>query len=124
MDPKAIKIAEENAYQAGVDDCITFKVQDMAQISSNGKYGYIICNPPYGERLGEKKEVERLYKRMGQVFSKFDTWSVYVITSEEQFEALYGKKSSKKRKLYNGRIKVDYYQFFGPKPPKEMLGKG
>lgn len=124
MDPKAIKIAEENAYQAGVDDCITFKVQDMAQMASGGKYGYIICNPPYGERLGEKKEVERLYKRMGQVFSKFDTWSVYVITSEEQFEALYGKKASKKRKLYNGRIKVDYYQFFGPKPPKEMLGKG
>ncbi|MDF2547523.1 MAG: methylase [Anaerosolibacter sp.] len=124
MDPKAIKIAEENAYQAGVDDCITFKVQDMAQIASDGKYGYIICNPPYGERLGEKKEVERLYKRMGQVFSKFDTWSMYVITSEEQFEALYGKKASKKRKLYNGRIKVDYYQFFGPKPPKEMLGKG
>ncbi|MBB6217247.1 putative N6-adenine-specific DNA methylase [Anaerosolibacter carboniphilus] len=124
IDSKAVKIAEDNAYRAGVDDCITFKVQDMAKVESDGKYGYIICNPPYGERLGEKKEVERLYKRMGQAFSKLDTWSVYVITSDEQFEALYGKKASKKRKLYNGRIKVDYYQFFGPKPPKEMLGKG
>ncbi|AOT70875.1 THUMP domain-containing class I SAM-dependent RNA methyltransferase [Geosporobacter ferrireducens] len=121
-DPKAIKTAEENAYQANVDDCITFAVQDMARIRSDKKYGYIICNPPYGERLGEQKEVEDLYKRMGQVFSKFDTWSVYVITSHEEFERLYGKKTSKKRKLFNGRIKVDYYQFFGPKPPKELFG--
>lgn len=124
MDPKAVEIAEGNAYRAGVDDCITFKVQDMAKSESDGKYGYIICNPPYGERMGEKEEVQRLYKRMGQVFSKFDTWSVYVVTSDEQFEELYGRRATKKRKLYNGRIKVDYYQFFGPKPPKEMLGKG
>lgn len=123
MDPKAIRIAEQNAYEAGVDDCITFKVQDVAQIRSDGQYGYIICNPPYGERLGEKKEVQKLYKRMGQVFGKFNTWSVYVVTSDEEFESLYGKKADKKRKLYNGRIKVDYYQFFGPKPPKELLDK-
>jgi putative N6-adenine-specific DNA methylase len=121
IDERAVKVAMENAYEAGVDDCINFKVQDMARIKSEGEYGYIICNPPYGERLGEKKEVERLYKRMGQVFDKFKTWSVYVITSEERFEDLYGKKASKKRKLYNGRIKVDYYQFFGPKPPKEIF---
>lgn len=123
IDPRTVKIAEENAYRAGVDDCITFQVQDMVKIESDAKYGYIICNPPYGERLGEKKEAEKLYKRMGQAFSKFDTWSVYVLTSHEAFENLYGKKASKKRKLYNGRIKVDYYQFFGPKPPKEMLEK-
>lgn len=122
INPKTIKIAEENAYQANVDDCITFSIQDMARIRSDEKYGYIICNPPYGERLGELKEVESLYKRMGQVFSKFDTWSVYVITSHEEFERLYGKKADKKRKLFNGRIKVDYYQFFGPKPPKELFG--
>lgn len=123
MDEKAIKMAQDNAYAAGVDDCIKFSVQDMSKIRSDAKYGYIICNPPYGERLGEKHEVQRLYKRMGQVFNRFDTWSVYVITSDEDFESTYGKKASKKRKLYNGRIKVDYYQFFGPKPPKEMLGK-
>lgn len=124
IDEKAIRIAMDNAYNAGVDDCISFSVQDMARIKSDAQFGYIICNPPYGERLGEREEVQRLYKRMGKVFSRFDTWSVYVITSHEEFEALYGKKASKKRKLYNGRIKVDYYQFFGPKPPKELLGKG
>ncbi len=123
IDEKSIKIAQENAYKAGVDDCIRFSVQDMSRIKSDALYGYIICNPPYGERLGEKHEVQRLYKRMGQVFNRFETWSTYVITSDEEFEQIYGKKASKKRKLYNGRIKVDYYQFFGPKPPKEMLGK-
>ncbi|WZL72890.1 class I SAM-dependent RNA methyltransferase [Clostridiaceae bacterium 35-E11] len=123
IDEKAIEIAKNNAYEAGVDDCITFRVQEMGRIQSNGQYGYIICNPPYGERLGEKKEVQKLYERMGKVFARFDTWSTYIVTSDEEFEQLYGKKASKKRKLYNGRIKVDYYQFFGPKPPKEMLGK-
>lgn len=122
MDERAIEIAKDNAYEAGVDEYISFSVGDMARIKSDEKYGYIICNPPYGERLGEKKEVQKLYQRMGKVFSKFDTWSKYVITSDEDFESLYGKRASKKRKLYNGRIKVDYYQFFGPKPPKEMLG--
>ena len=123
IDEKSIKIAQENAFKAGVDDCIRFSVQDMSKIKSDSLYGYIICNPPYGERLGEKHEVQRLYKRMGQVFNRFETWSAYVITSDEEFEQIYGKKASKKRKLYNGRIKVDYYQFFGPKPPREMLGK-
>ncbi len=123
IDEKSIKIAEENAYNAGVDDCISFSVQDMSRIKSDATYGYIICNPPYGERLGERQEVQRLYKRMGQVFNKFETWSVYVITSDEEFEKIYGKKASKKRKLYNGRIKTDYYQFFGPKPPNHMIGK-
>ncbi|QEK11035.1 class I SAM-dependent RNA methyltransferase [Crassaminicella thermophila] len=122
IDERAVKIAEDNAYEAGVDDCITFSVQDMGFIESDAEYGYIICNPPYGERLGEKREVQKLYKRMGQVFGKFDTWSKYIITSDEEFEKFYGKKASKKRKLFNGRIKVDYYQFFGPKPPKDMLG--
>ena len=122
VDEKAIKIAQENAYRAGVDDCISFVAQDMAQLRSDADYGYVICNPPYGERLGEKEEVEKLYKRMGQVFKKFETWSIYVITSHEEFEQLYGKRASKKRKLYNGRIKVDYYQFFGPKPPSELFG--
>ncbi|MCT4621065.1 MAG: class I SAM-dependent RNA methyltransferase [Marinisporobacter sp.] len=122
IDEKALEIAKDNAYEAGVDDCITFSLQEMGKIRSNAKYGYIICNPPYGERLGEKKEVQRLYTRMGKIFSRFDTWSTYIVTSDEEFEKLYGKPASKKRKLYNGRIKVDYYQFFGPKPPKSMLG--
>ncbi|MBS3995696.1 MAG: class I SAM-dependent RNA methyltransferase [Alkaliphilus sp.] len=122
VDEKAIMIAKENAYRAGVDDCISFVAQDIEKLRSDSQYGYIICNPPYGERLGEKEEVEKLYKRMGQIFKKLETWSVYVITSHEEFEQIYGKRSSKKRKLYNGRIKVDYYQFFGPKPPNELFG--
>ena len=122
-DPAAIEIAKENACEAGVEDCIEFEVQEMAKIKSDKEYGYIVCNPPYGERLGEQKEARQLYKRMGTVFEEFETWSKYVITSDEQFEKLYGKKTNKKRKLYNGRLKVDYYQFFGPKPPASMMGK-
>ncbi|MFZ5969359.1 MAG: THUMP domain-containing class I SAM-dependent RNA methyltransferase [Bacillota bacterium] len=122
INERTLKIAKENAYKAGVEDCITFAAQDMGKIKSNASYGYIICNPPYGERLGEMKEVEQLYKRMGEAFGRFDTWSAYVLTSHEEFEKFYGKKASKKRKLFNGRLKVEYYQFFGPKPPKEMFG--
>lgn len=81
-------------------------------------YGVIICNPPYGERIGERKEVMNLYKDMGKVFGKLSTYSIYVLTSNEDFERLYGKKADKRRKLYNGRIKVNYYQYYGPKPKK------
>ncbi|SCG84251.1 UPF0020 protein [Proteiniborus sp. DW1] len=116
INPKAVEAAKENAYEAGVDDCIIFEVKDMSKIDIKGEYGVIICNPPYGERLGEKGEVEELYRIMGKVFKKLDTWSVYVITSNEDFEKLYGKRADRKRKLFNGRIKVDYYQYYGPKP--------
>ncbi|WP_026894413.1 THUMP domain-containing class I SAM-dependent RNA methyltransferase [Clostridiisalibacter paucivorans] len=119
MDPDAIEIAKENAYKAGVDDCIRFQLKRMENINTKDEYGVIICNPPYGERLGRKKQVEKLYKTMGKKFEKLSTWSKYIITSNENFEKLYGKKASKKRKLYNGRIKVDYYQYYGPKPPKK-----
>lgn len=116
INSKAVEAAKENAYEAGVDDCITFDVKDMYNIDVKDDYGVIICNPPYGERLGEAREVEELYKKMGKVFNKRDTWSIYVITSNEDFERLYGKKASRKRKLFNGRIKVDYYQYYGPRP--------
>ena len=91
---------------------------DLKDISSRYKYGFIICNPPYGERLGEVREVEKLYTKMGKTFSKLDTWSYYIITSHLQFEKLFGRSADKKRKLYNGRIMCNYYQFFGPQPPK------
>jgi len=90
----------------------------VADLSSKKKYGCIICNPPYGERLGEVREAEKLYRLMGEVFGRLDTWSFYVLTSHEDFERLFGRKADRKRKLYNGRIKVDYYQFHGPRPPK------
>ncbi|WP_069650676.1 THUMP domain-containing class I SAM-dependent RNA methyltransferase [Caloranaerobacter ferrireducens] len=118
INKEAIEIAKENAFEAGVDDCIKFSVMNATEINIKDRYGVIICNPPYGERLGEENEVNKLYKKLGKTFSKLDTWSIYVLTSNEKFEKLFGRKADKKRKLYNGRIKVDYYQFYGPKPPK------
>ncbi|ODM27879.1 N-6 DNA methylase [Clostridium sp. Bc-iso-3] len=112
----AIELAKENAYLAGVDDCIEFVVSDFRDIRIKEDYGVIICNPPYGERISEQQEVEIINRDMGKVFSRYDTWSKYIITSSENFEQLYGKKADKKRKFYNGNIKVDYYQYFGPKP--------
>lgn len=120
MDEDAIKIAKKNAYEAGVDDCIQFNVKKLSTIDIPEDYGVIICNPPYGERLNEVAEVEALYKEMGKYFKALDSWSKYIITSHEDFEKLYGKKADKKRKLYNGRIKVDYYQYFGPRPPRKI----
>ncbi|WP_432662044.1 class I SAM-dependent RNA methyltransferase [Wukongibacter baidiensis] len=118
IDGRIAKIAMNNAEEAGVEDCIHFQRRPVSEISSKKKYGYIICNPPYGERLSEKKEVERLYKEMGKVFAKLDTWSYYVITSHEEFQQCFGKKADKNRKLYNGRIKCYFYQYFGPRPPR------
>lgn len=117
IDPKAIKSARENSFEAGVDDCIEFKKINFTDINLEESYGVMICNPPYGERLNEFENIKKLYMDMGRIFNKLETWSKYVITSCEDFEKLYGKKADKKRKLFNGRIKVDYYQYYGPKPP-------
>lgn len=119
IDKKAVEISKENAFNIGVDDSINFIAQDALKIMPKEKYGVIITNPPYGERLGERKEIEDLYRKLGKVFRKLDTYSIYVLTSNEDFERLYGKKADKKRKLYNGRIKVDYYQYYGPRPPRK-----
>ncbi|MFM1651130.1 class I SAM-dependent RNA methyltransferase [Brevibacillus sp. B_LB10_24] len=117
-DDEVLKVARRNAREAGVDESIHFQRMEMRDLRTKKKYGCIITNPPYGERLSERAEVERLYREMGKVFGQLDTWSFYIITSDEQFEQHFGRKASKKRKLYNGNIKVDYYQFFGPRPPK------
>jgi putative N6-adenine-specific DNA methylase len=121
IDSDAIEVAKENAFNAGVDDCIEFSVKDATSIKIKEQYGVIVTNPPYGERLGEKKEIQDLYRNMSKVFKKLDTWSIYVLTSYERFEKVFGRKADKKRKLYNGKIKVDYYQFYGPRPPKEKV---
>lgn len=118
IDSKIIPIARQNAVKAGVDDCIHFQTQPVTDLSSHKHYGTIVCNPPYGERLNEKSDVELLYKNMGNTFTKLDTWSYFIITSYEGFEECFGKKSDKNRKLYNGRIQCYYYQYLGPKPPK------
>lgn len=121
VDEEILKIARTNALEAGVDDLIHFQRMDVRDIRTKKKYGYLICNPPYGERLGEWKQVSRMYGEMGKTFAALDTWSFYVITSDELFEEHFGRKASKKRKLYNGNMKVDYYQFFGPKPPRPSM---
>ena len=118
IDPEAIEIALENAEKAGVDDCIEFSVKPFKDVTLMGDYGCLITNPPYGERIGQLKEVEELYRQMGNLMRTNSTWSTYVITSMEYFEKLFGKKADAKRKLFNGRIKTDYYQFYGPRPPK------
>lgn len=122
IDPRSIQVARDNAELAGVDDIVHFQVRDLADFSSPKPYGYIICNPPYGERLNEKLHVEELYKTMGKVFLPFKGWSKYVITSHEGFEKAYGSKATKNRKLYNGRIKTYFYQYFGEKPPRKQTG--
>ncbi len=117
MDSSLINIARKNAAEANVDHLIHFQARPLADFSSKKKYGKVICNPPYGARLSELKEVEKLYKQMGKFFRKLDTWSFYILTAHENFESLFGKKASKRRKLYHGNIKVHYYQYFGPRPP-------
>ncbi|HSW35981.1 MAG TPA: class I SAM-dependent RNA methyltransferase [Candidatus Limnocylindrales bacterium] len=112
IDGKLIQIARKNAAEAGVEDAIHFQVRPLAELSSRKKYGKIICNPPYGERLGSQKEVEQLYREMGRLFKTLDTWSWYTLTAQENFEQLFGKKATKRRKLYHGNIKVQYYQYF------------
>ncbi|NLM42620.1 MAG: class I SAM-dependent RNA methyltransferase [Clostridiales bacterium] len=119
IDDKVIKIARSNAKKAGVEDYIHFQQRDVRDFSSKEKYGFIVTNPPYGERLEDIKTVEQLYKDMGKVFSTLDTWSFYILTAHDGFERYFGRKADKKRKLYNGMMKTDLYQYFGPKPPKK-----
>lgn len=119
IDRRSILRARDNAANLGLEDDIAFFIKDMRDVDINDEYGVVISNPPYGERIGEKKEIHKLYMDFGQKFRKLNTWSIYIITSEEDFEKLYGREANRKRKLYNGRIKVDYYQYYGPRPPKK-----
>lgn len=118
IDHRMVNIATENAFEAGFGDLISFKQMQVKDITTKKEYGVIVGNPPYGERLGDKKAVEHMYKEMGQAFEKLDTWSVYIMTSNEQFEQFYGKPATKKRKLFNGFIRTDLYQYWGKKPPR------
>lgn len=118
IDEEVIGIARYHARKAGVEDLIHFQSQPFAKFQTSRKYGYIITNPPYGERLSEIEEVVDLYKEMGKKFLPLDTWSFYILTSHLDFELLFGKKASKRRKLYNGGIECQYYQYYGPWPPR------
>ena len=118
MDPHMVSIARENARLAGVDHLIHFQQRDVAALSHPKKYGFIITNPPYGERLEEKENLKPLYETIGQRFSALDSWSLYMITAYENAEADMGRKADKNRKIYNGMMKTRFYQFPGPKPPR------
>ena len=118
LDPDMVAIARENARLAGVDGLIHFQQRPVANLSHPKKYGFLITNPPYGERLSEKTELEALYQTIGERYRALDAWSMYLITSYEQAERDIGRKADKNRKIYNGMMKTYYYQFLGPKPPK------
>lgn len=117
-DDEVIGIARYHARKAGVEDIIHFQTKPFAEFSTSRKYGYIITNPPYGERLSDRLEVEELYREMGRKFQELDTWSYYILTSHPNFESIFGKRASKRRKLYNGGIECQYYQYYGPWPPR------
>lgn len=119
LDPDMIKIARANAKQAGVEKLIHFQQRDVADLKHSKKYGFIITNPPYGERLEEKKDLPALYTTIGEVYRNLDAWSLYMITSYDEAERYIGRKADKNRKLYNGMIRTYFYQFMGPKPPKK-----
>lgn len=117
--PAAIKAARENAMEAGVDDCIDFHVKPLKEVRFEGDYGIVICNPPYGERIGERDEIRRIYRNLNKLFEGHPTWSLYLITTDKEFETLaMGRPADRRRKLYNGRLEVTYYQYYGAKPPK------
>jgi len=117
IDPRAVTLARRHALAAGVAEDVHFQQQPLAELRSSKKYGCLITNPPYGERMGEQRGVEQLYREMGRVISALDTWSVYVLTAQTQFERLFGRAADRRRKLYNSNLACMYYQFFGPKPP-------
>lgn len=119
IDEEAIKIARENAELAGVEDYIEFNVANAVDFKSKEEYGFIITNPPYGERLEDADSVKMLYKELGYTFRKLKNWSYYLITSFEDFEKEFGKDAERKRKLYNGMLKTNLYQYPGPRPPRK-----
>ena len=116
IDPEMVRISRENARLAGVEKLIHFQARPMEQLSHSKKYGFIITNPPYGERIEEKKNLPALYRMLGEKYQSLDSWSMFLITSYENAQKDIGRKADKNRKLYNGMIKTYFYQYMGPKP--------
>ena len=118
IDENVIKIARSNAANAGVEKLIHFQARSVAELSHHKKYGFIITNPPYGERLEDKETLPAIYSAFGKQFAKLDSWSAYMITSYDDAVKYFGRKADKNRKIYNGMLKTYFYSFMGPKPPK------
>ncbi len=115
IDRKAVEAARENAIEAGVDDCIEFRVMPFYKFEPEEDHGIIITNPPYGERIGEQKQLDRIYQDLASLLKKDPTWSLFLITADKSFEKKFGRNADRRRKLYNGRIETCYYQYHGKK---------
>ena len=118
IDAEVVRAARENARLAGVDHLIHFQQRPVGELNHPKKYGFIITNPPYGERIEERENLPALYREIGESFRRLDKWSMYLITSYDRAENDIGRKADKNRKIYNGMLKTYYYQFLGPKPPR------
>ena len=123
IDDKMVSISRENAKLAGVEHLIHFQRRSVDQLSHPKKYGFIITNPPYGERIEEKENLPTIYRELGERYMVLDSWSMYVITAYEQAERYIGRKANKNRKIYNGMMKTYYYQYIGAKPPYRGNGR-
>ncbi len=118
IDEQVIRLARENAKRAGVEHMIHFQRRSVSDLRHPKKYGFVITNPPYGERMEDKENLPDLYRQIGEAYRGLDAWSMYIITGYEDAERYIGRHADKKRKIYNGMLKTDFYQFMGPKPPK------
>lgn len=116
IDHKMVKVSNDNAREAGLSDILSWKQMQAKDLSIRKENGYIITNPPYGERIGDKAAASAIYKDLGEVMHNHPAWSVYILTAFEGLEKVYGQKATKKRKLFNGFIRTDYYQYFGRRP--------
>jgi putative N6-adenine-specific DNA methylase len=123
-DAKIVETARRNAERAGVGSRIGFRCAKFDSFGPSGDFGCMVCNPPYGERLGEAREVEDLYRAMGRLFGRLDTWSLFVLTAHEGFQKLFGAPATKNRKLYNGNLRCWFYQYYGPLPPSHRCAEG
>ena len=124
VDPAAVDLSLANAKKAGVEDVVSASVRDIRDFTQEDEYGCVVCNPPYGERLLDLRQAEELYKVMGQVFRPKRGWSFGIITPDGDFESIFGRKADKRRKLYNGMIQCQYYQYFkGEARPHGLAGK-
>jgi len=116
IDGEAVRLARRNAEKAGVGGAVHWQTLPLSQVRSRYQYGCLICNPPYGERIGDREASESLYIELGKVARQLENWSIYVLTNHPGFERLFGRRADRRRKLYNGRLETTYYQFFGPRP--------
>lgn len=121
IDADVVRAARENAARAGVEQLIHFQQRPVAELRHPKKYGFLVTNPPYGERLEDKADLPKLYSQIGEAYRGLDAWSMYLITSYEDAERYIGRKADKNRKIYNGMLKTYFYQFMGPKPPRKRI---